>query len=62
MTHIDKSAEDAIKRHDATDLRALRVYGDGSGIDGDVGATAITLNIPVDVPAKRTEYIVAELR
>jgi ribonuclease HI len=58
VTHIDKSSEDAIKRHDATDPRALRVYTDGSGIDGHVGAAAIALNIPVaDVLAKRTEYM-----
>lgn len=45
-------------RHDATDSRALRVYTDGSGIDGHVGAAAVVLNMPVaDVMAKRTEYM-----
>ncbi len=58
FTQIDKSPEDAIKRHDATDSRALRVYTDGSGIDGHVGAAAVVLNMPVaDVMAKRTEYM-----
>lgn len=58
LTHINKSPEDAIKRHDATDSRALCVYTDGSGIDGHVGAAAVVLNMPVaDVMAKRTEYM-----
>jgi ribonuclease HI len=58
VTHIDNSAEEAIKRHDTTDSQTLRVYTDGSGIDGHVGAAAVVLNMPVvDVLAKRTEYM-----
>jgi ribonuclease HI len=58
VTHIDSSAEEAIKRHDNTDSQSLCIYTDGSGIDGHVGAAAVALNMPVvDVLAKRTAYM-----
>ena len=57
VTHIDKTAKD-IKRHNATDSRTLRIYTDGSGIDGHVGAAAVVLDMPIaDVLAKRIEYM-----
>ena len=43
-----------------TDSRTLRVYTDGSGIDGHIDTAAVVLNMPVvEVLARRTEYISA---
>ncbi|KAF5137364.1 hypothetical protein E5D57_003193 [Metarhizium anisopliae] len=55
---INESAKEAIKEHDATDPGTISVYTDGSGINGHVGAAAITLEPRIQgVPTKRTEYM-----
>ena len=58
VIHIDKSPEEAIKKHDATDPQALYVYTDGSGIDGHVGAAAVAPRLNVEgISRQRTQYM-----
>ncbi|KJK85029.1 hypothetical protein H633G_11139 [Metarhizium anisopliae BRIP 53284] len=55
---INESPEEAIEEHDATDPETIRVYTDGSGINGHVGAAAIMPEPHIHgVPNKRTEYM-----
>ncbi|KAK1973400.1 hypothetical protein LZ30DRAFT_789449, partial [Colletotrichum cereale] len=55
---INESAEDAIKEHNATEPGVVRIYTDGSGINGHVGAAAVVTKPPVDkISLKRLEYI-----
>jgi ribonuclease HI len=57
-TYIDTSADAAIRQHDAIDSQALRIYTDGSGIDGQVGAAAVAPELHLQgVSAKRTRYM-----
>jgi ribonuclease HI len=58
FTRIAESPEAAIREHDAIESVALRVYTDGSGINGHVGAAAVTpmLRTP-GVQATRTAYM-----
>ena len=58
FTRIDKSPEEAIEQHQATDPRTLRIYTDGSGIDGHVRAAAVAPAVLVPgIPATRMEYM-----
>lgn len=58
FTCIDESPEAVVKQDDATDLRTLCIYTDGSGINGHVGAAAIALMLQLrDIRAKRMEYM-----
>lgn len=54
---INPSAESAIQEHDATDPGTIRVYTDGSAINGHVGAAAVTLAHQNGVQKKRIEYM-----
>ncbi|KZL79582.1 reverse transcriptase domain protein, partial [Colletotrichum incanum] len=55
---INESAADAIKEHDGTEPEVVRIYTDGSGINGHIGAAAVITNPPVDdIGSKRLEYI-----
>jgi ribonuclease HI len=54
---INPSAKDAIQEHNATDLGTIRVYTDGSAINGHVGAAAVTLACQGDIARKRVEYM-----
>jgi exonuclease III len=57
-TTINKSPEEATKQHQATDPQTLRIYTDGSGIDGHVGAAAVAPAMTVqDVPVTRMQYM-----
>ncbi|OAA33901.1 zinc knuckle domain protein [Beauveria brongniartii RCEF 3172] len=53
---INESANDAIKEHDATAPDTVRIYTDGSGIDGHVGAAAVLVQNDGNYTT-RTEYL-----
>ena len=57
-TFIDASADAAIKQHDSIDPQALRIYTDGSGINGHVGAAAVAPDLHFqDISTKRVAYM-----
>ena len=58
FTRIAESPEVAVREHDTTEPATLRIYTDGSGIDGHVGAAAITTKLqPRGIPTQRSEYM-----
>ncbi|GAM42235.1 hypothetical protein TCE0_044r16011 [Talaromyces pinophilus] len=55
---INESAEEAVKEHDATEPGTLRIYTDRRGINGHVGAAAVTSAPTANgIFAKRTQYM-----
>lgn len=58
FTRIAESPETAVREHDATEPATLCIYTDGSGINGHVGAAAITTKLqPRGIPTQRMEYM-----
>lgn len=55
---ISKSTEEAVKEHDATEPGTLRIYTDGSGINGHIGAAAVTPAPQANrIYARRIQYM-----
>ncbi len=58
FTCIAATSEEAIKQHDSTDPRTLRIYTDGSGIDGHVSAAVVIPFTAIrGINTRRTEYM-----
>jgi ribonuclease HI len=57
-TCINESPDAAVEQHDATEPIALRIYTDGSGINGHVGAAAVAPAVQLrGITTKRTQYM-----
>lgn len=58
IVRIVKTAAEAIEEHDAMEPRAIRIYTDGSGINGHVSAAAVAPDLQFDgISKKRTQYM-----
>ena len=58
IVHISDTAAEAVKLHDAMEADTLRVYTDGSGIGGYVGAAAVAPSLQIGgISTTRKEYM-----